>query len=117
MWQKYNHMWCLYYTQCEDETVKCEERKKGTTKYDNSTVKCDVGTAQYEDVTIKCDKKKNKEITKCDKRTVTCDVGTAQCEDETVKCERKKKELPYVTKVLSNVHNVRMEPSNIRKKK
>ena len=61
-------------------------------------------------------KKKKKGITKCDKRTVKCDVGIAQCEDETVKCEKKKRELPYVTKVLSNVHNVRMEPSNVRKK-
>ena len=57
--------------------------------------------------------KKKKGITKCDKRTVTCDVGTAQCEDETVKCEKKKGKLPYVTKVMSNVHNVRMKPSNV----
>ena len=55
------------------------------------------------------------------KRTVTCDVKTAQCEDETVKCEKKVREPPNVTKELSYVmlklHNVGMEPTNVRKKK
>ena len=81
-------------------------------------VTCNVETAQYEDRTIKY---KKKWTTKCEKRTVTCDVGIAQCEDETVKCEKKKvRELPNVRKELSYVilelHNVRMKPSNVRKK-
>ena len=64
---------------------------------------------------------KSKGTTKCEKKTITCDVGTAQCEDETVKCEKKKiMEPPNVRKELSLVilerYNVRMEPSNIRKK-
>ena len=44
----------------------------------------------------------------------------AQCEDGTVKCEKKVREPPNVRKELSHVmlelHNVRMEPSNVRKK-
>ena len=84
-----------------------------------NTVTCDVGTAQYEDGTIKCEKKK-KEITEYNKSTVTCDVGTVQCEDGTIKCEKKIRELPNVTKIQSYVmlvlHNVRMVPSNVRKK-
>ena len=31
--------------ECEDETVKCEKKNKGTTKCDKRTVTCDVGTA------------------------------------------------------------------------
>ena len=53
------------------------------------------------------------------KKTVTCNVKTAQYEDEIVKCEKKVKEPPNVTKELSHVmlelHNVRMEPSSVRK--
>ena len=47
-----------------------------------------------------------------------CDVETAQCEDEIVKCEKKVKEPPNVRKKLSilELHNVRMESSNVRKK-
>ena len=49
-----------------------------------------------------------------------CYVRTAQCEDEIVKREKKVREPPNVTKELSHVvlkpHNVRMEPSNVRKK-
>ena len=41
-------------------------------------------------------------------------------EDETVECEKKVREPPNVTKELSDVmlepYNVRMEPSNMRKK-
>ena len=63
---------------------------------------------------------KSKGTTKCEKRTVTYDVRTAQCEDETVKCEKKVRESLNVTKELSYVilklHNMRMEPSNVRKK-
>ena len=83
-------------------------------------VTCDVRTAQCEDQTVKCEKK-NKGTTKYEKRTVTYDVGTAQCEDEIVKCEKKLREPQNVRKELSHVmlelHNVRMEPSNVRKKK
>ena len=82
------------------------------------TVTCDVRTAQYEDQTVKCEKK-NKGTTKCKKRTITCDIGTAQCEDRAVKCEKKVREPPNVRKELSHVmlelHNVRIEPSSVRK--
>ena len=54
------------------------------------------------------------------RRTVTYDVGTAQCEDETVKCEKKVREPLNATKELLYMmlesHNVRMKPSNMRKK-
>ena len=62
--------------QCEDSTIKCEEKKKGTTECNKSTVTCDVGTIQCEDGTIKCEKK-NKGTIECDKSIVTCNVGTA----------------------------------------
>ena len=79
----------------------------------------DIRTAQCENRIVKCEKKV-RETTKCEKRTVTCDVGTAKCEDGTVKCEKKVREPPNGTKELSHVilklHNVRMEPSNVRKK-
>ena len=55
------------------------------------------------------------------KKTVTCDIGIAQCEDETVKYEKKVREPLNVRKELSRImlelHNMRMEPSNVRKKK
>ena len=80
---------------------------------------CDVETAKCEDGTVKCEKTVKKPP-KCEKRTITYDVGTAQYEDGTVKCEKKVKEPPNVTKELSDVilktHNVRIEPSNARKK-
>ena len=64
--------------------------------------------------------RKSKGITKYEKKTVTYDIGTAQCEDETVKCEKKVREPPNVRKKLSHVmlelHNVRIEPSSMRKK-
>ena len=65
--------------------------------------------------------KKSKETIQCDKRIVTCDIGTAQYKDRTVKCEKKKvRELHNVRKLLSHVmlelHNVKMEPLNVRKK-
>ena len=95
------------------------EKSKRTTKCDKRIITCDVGTAQYDDGTIKCEKKKKKTI-KCDKKTVICNVGIIQCEDETVKCEKKVRELPNVGKELSHVilelHNVRMKPSNVKKK-
>ena len=81
--------------------------------------KYDYGTTQYEDKTVKCEKK-NKGTTECDKRTVTCDIGTAQYENRIVKCEKKVREPMNVTKELSHMmlelHNVRMGPSNMRKK-
>ena len=46
--------------------------------------------------------------------------STAQCENEIIKCEKKVREPLNVTKELSHVmlklHNVTMEPSNVRKK-
>ena len=64
---------------------------------------------------------KSKRTTKCEKRTVTCGVGTTQCDDGTVKCEKKVREPPNVRKellyVILELHNIRMKPSNVRKKK
>ena len=55
------------------------------------------------------------------KKTVTCDVGIAQCEDEIVKCEKKVREPLNMRKELSRImlelHNMRMKPSSVRKKK
>ena len=69
---------------------------------------------------IKC-KKKNKRTTECDKSTITYDVGIAQCEDGTVKCEKKNKGTTECDKSIVTcyfvLHNVRMMPSNVRKKK
>ena len=31
--------------QCKDGIVKCEKKRKGITKFEKRTVKCDVGTA------------------------------------------------------------------------
>ena len=64
--------------------------------------------------------RKIKGTTKCNKRNIICDVGTVQCEDETIKCEKKVREPPNVRKGLSHVmlelHNVKIEPSNVIKK-
>ena len=65
--------------------------------------------------------RKNKATTECDKRIVTCNDGTAQCDNRTIKYEKKKiRVLPNVTKVRLEVmlvlHNVRIEPLNVRKK-
>ena len=64
--------------------------------------------------------KKSKRTIKCEKRTVTCDIGIAQYRDETVKCEKKVRESSNVRKELSRVilelHNVRIEPSSVNKK-
>ena len=96
-----------------------KKKKKRTIECDKSTVTYDVGTAQCEASTIKCEKKKKGTI-EYDKNTVTGDVVTAQCEDVTIKCEKKIRELSNVTKVQSHVmlvlHNVRIVPSNVRKK-
>ena len=43
--------------QCEDGTVKCKKKSKGTTKCEKRTITCDIETAQYEDETVKCEKK------------------------------------------------------------
>ena len=55
------------------------------------------------------------------KKIVACDVGITQCKDETVKCEKKVRKPLNVRKELSHVmlelHNMRMEPSSVRKKK
>ena len=96
------------------------EKSKRITQYDKRIIICDVGTAQCKDRTVKCEKKKSKENTKYEKKTITCDVGTTQYKDETVKCEKKVKEPLNVRKKLSHVmlelYNVRMKPSNVRKK-
>ena len=64
--------------------------------------------------------RKKKGIIECDKSTVTCDVGTAQCENSTIKCGKKNKGTTKCAKIQSYVmlvlHNVRMVPSNVRKK-
>ena len=64
--------------------------------------------------------RKKKGTIKCDKRIIKCDVGTAQYEDGTVKCEKKVREPPNVRKKLSHVmlelHNVKIEPSKVKKK-
>ena len=64
--------------------------------------------------------RKNKGTTKCDKNTIICDVSTTQCKDDIIKFEKKIKEPLNVTKVQSHVmlvlHNVRMKPSNMKKK-
>ena len=56
----------------------------------------------------------------CDKRTVTCDVEIVQYDNKIVKCEKKEREPMNITKKLSHMmlelHNVKMEPSNMRKK-
>ena len=100
------------------------KKKKWTTKYDKSTITCNVdiaqcedGTIKYENGTIKCEKK-NKGTIECDKSTVTCNVGTMQCEAGIIKCEEKKKEPPNVIKVQSHMmlvlrnvlRNVRLIP-------
>ena len=41
----------------EDGTIKYEKKIKRITKYDKSTITCDVSIAQCEDGTIKCKKK------------------------------------------------------------
>ena len=83
------------------------------------TVTYDVGTTQCEDGTVKCEKK-NKGTIEYDKKTVTCNIETTQCENRIVKCEKKVREPMNVTKELSHMmlelHNVRMGPSNMRKK-
>ena len=44
MWQ--NTVTCdVDIAQCEDGTIKCEEKNKGTTECDKNTVTGDIGTA------------------------------------------------------------------------
>ena len=63
---------------------------------------------------------KSKGTTQRKKRTITCNVGTEQYENEIVKCEKQIREPHNVTKELTYVmlelHNVKMKPSNMRKK-
>ena len=65
-------------------------------------------------------RKKNKGITECDKSTVIYDVDTIQCENGTIKYEKKKKkgttEYDKYSHVMLVLHNVKMVPSNVRKK-
>ena len=87
-------------------------------EYDKSTITCNARTAQITIWGLNCQmwgkKKMNHQMWQKYNH-----VGTAQCEDEIVKCEKKIWEPPNVTKVLSYVilelHNMRMEPSNVRK--
>ena len=44
--------------QCDVRTIKCEKKNNGTTIYDKSAIKCDVGTAQCDNKTVKCEEKK-----------------------------------------------------------
>ena len=74
--------------QYEDETIKFEEKSKGTTKCEKRIVTCDVGTAQYENETVKCEKKVREPL-------------------------NVRKELSHVTLEL---HNMKMKPSSMRKK-
>ena len=97
-------------------------KSKGTTKYEKRTVTCDVETSQCEDGNVKCEKK-NKGTTQCNKRTVICDVGTVQYKDEIVKYEKNKIKIreplnvrKKILYVMLELHNVRMKPSNMRKK-
>ena len=80
----------------------------------SSTTKC-------KKCTTKCDIEKSKGITQFDKRTVICDIETTYCEDGTVKREKKKSKGTAKCKkkllhVMLELHNVRIEPSNVRKK-
>ena len=97
------------------------EKSKRITQHGKRIVIYDIGTAQCEDGTIKYEKKKVRQPPSERKKIVTCDVGTTQNKDGTVKCEKKVREPPNVRKELSHVilklHNVRMKPSNVRKKK
>ena len=65
-------------------------------------------------------RKKNKGITECDKSTVIYDVDTRQCENDTIKYEKKKNkgttEYDKYSHVMLVLHNVKMVPSNVRKK-
>ena len=53
-----SHVMLISTAQCDDSTIKCEKKNKGTTECDKSTITCDVSTTQCEDGTIKCEKKK-----------------------------------------------------------
>ena len=104
-----------------------EKKNKWTTKCDKSIVTYNVGTAQCEVETVNCEKKKKRTIN-CDKSTVKCDVenGTMWGWNyqifEKIKINKRTTKCPNVTKELSHVmleelHNIRMESSNVRKKK
>ena len=45
--------------QCEDGTVRCEEKNKGTAKCDKRIVTRDIKTAQCENGTVKCRSEQN----------------------------------------------------------
>ena len=63
---------------------------------------------------------KSKGTAQCGKKTIICDIGATQYEDEIVNLRKKVREPPMCGKKLSHVmlklHNVKMEPSNMRKK-
>ena len=89
MWQKNCQMWYIGTTQCDNGIVKYKKKNKRTTKCEKQNVKCDVRNAQCENGTVKCEKE-NKGTTKCDKK---------------------------MTHVMLELYNVRIEPSNVKKKK
>ena len=88
-----------------------------------STITCNISTAQYKDGTVKCEEKKwitkyNKSSIKCDVRIAQCEDETFKCKNGTVKCEKNKiKEPPNVTKKLSHVilklYNMRIKSLNV----
>ena len=98
------------------------KNSKGTTKCKKKTITFDIGTAQCEDGIVKYKKKKVKESPNVKKElsNVMLKLETAQCGDGTVKCDKKIRKPPNVAKELTYVmlelHNVKIEPSNVRKK-
>ena len=101
----------------EPSNVRKKKRKPPNMTKEQSHVMLELYNVRMESLNVR----KNKKTIKCDKRTLICDVRTAQCEDAPVKCEKKKNEPPNVTKELSQhvmleLHNVKMESSNVRKK-
>ena len=80
---------------------------------------CNIGKTKLDNGIVKYELKKK--TIECDKNTVICDIGTTQCDDGIIKYEKKKIRIPSnVTKVRSKVmlilQNVRIEPSNVRKR-
>ena len=64
-------------------------------------------------------RKKNKGITECDKSTVIYDVDTIQFENVPSNMRKKNKgttEYDKYSHVMLVLHNVKMVPSNVRKK-
>ena len=71
-------------TQCEDITIKCEEKNKGTTECDKSII-TSVMLVLHNVRVVPSNVRKNKGTIECDKSTITCDVSITQFEDDTIK--------------------------------